>query len=196
MRTVWQGMRLMSGYSKGSSKSSQIPNITERYANDLDVFYNRFDKHNFTGEIKDLKLALSGKNEQICCTTEDEVRRLFAKLDPSKAGGPDMITARVLKECSSQLAYIFKTIFNLSFSLRCIPDIWKRSCIIPVPKKSVVSCMNDVRPVALTSIPMKCCERIVLNQILPLVTPFLDPFQFAYQQGPILVYFIHCTWTL
>ena len=67
--------------------------------------------------------------------------------------------------------------------MRCIPDIWKRSCIIPVPKKSVVSCMNDVRPVALTSIPMKCCERIVLNQILPLVTPFLDPFQFAYQQG-------------
>ena len=36
-------------------------------------------------------------------------------------------------------------------------------CIIPVPKTSTVSCMNDLRPVALTSVAMMICERFVLN---------------------------------
>ena len=54
---------------------------------------------------------------------------------------------------------------------------------MPVPKKSVVSCFNDLRPVALTAVPMKVCERIFLQYFKPYVDPFLDPLQFAYQSG-------------
>ncbi|PIK38495.1 hypothetical protein BSL78_24668 [Apostichopus japonicus] len=53
--------------------------------------------------------------------------------------------------------------------------------IIPVPKCSVISRMNDLRPIALTAVPMKVCERLFLNRFNPLVAPFLDPLQFAYK---------------
>ncbi|XP_077984681.1 uncharacterized protein LOC144439278 [Glandiceps talaboti] len=53
----------------------------------------------------------------------------------------------------------------------------------PVPKKSTVTCMNDLRPVALTSALMKVCERIVLKQLNSLVSNFTDPLQFAYRQN-------------
>ena len=56
--------------------------------------------------------------------------------------------------------------FNLSFKLRIVPRLWKMSCIIPVPKISPISCMNDLRPVALTAVPMKILERVFLNKFL------------------------------
>ena len=115
-------------------------------------------------------------------TTEEEVRRIFASQNPPKAAGPDKLSPRVLKLCSNQLAYIFSVLYNMCFSDRSIPAIWKKSCIIPVPKKPVISCMNDLRPIALTSVPMKVCERLVLNDLKLKVVPHLDPMQFAYQK--------------
>ena len=41
--------------------------------------------------------------------------------------------------------------------------------------------MNDLRPVALTSVPFKCLEKLVLSSILPVCSPCLDPLQFAYK---------------
>ena len=85
--------------------------------------------------------------------------------------------------CSSQLCEIFCTIFNLSFQSGVVPDIWKTSCIVPVPKNNKVGSMNDLRPVALTSVAFKTCERIVLPQLKSFIHDSLDPFQFAYQSN-------------
>ncbi|XP_062844747.1 zinc finger protein 420-like, partial [Trichomycterus rosablanca] len=63
-----------------------------------------------------------------------------------------------------------------------VPVIWKTSCLVPVPKKSCSSSLNDYRPVALTSHVMKVLERLVLSYLRSQVSPFLDPLQFAYQQ--------------
>ena len=73
--------------------------------------------------------------------------------------------------------------FNLSFKLRIVLRLWKMSCIIPVPKKSRISCMNDLRLVALTAVPMKILERVFLNKFKSYGSPFLDPKQFANQSG-------------
>ncbi|PIK34166.1 putative RNA-directed DNA polymerase from mobile element jockey-like [Apostichopus japonicus] len=62
-----------------------------------------------------------------------------------------------------------------------VPHLWKQSRIAPVSKRPVISCMNDLRPIALMAVPMKACERLFLNHFKPLVTPFSDPLQFAYK---------------
>ena len=43
--------------------------------------------------------------------------------------------------------------------------------------------MNDLKPVALTSVAFKTCERIVLPQLKSFIYDSLDPFQFAYQNN-------------
>ena len=43
------------------------------------------------------------------------------------------------------------------------------------------SCLNDYRPVALTSTVMKCFERLVKNIICSSLPSSFDPFQFAYR---------------
>ncbi|KAF7643345.1 hypothetical protein LDENG_00241400, partial [Lucifuga dentata] len=55
------------------------------------------------------------------------------------------------------------------------------STIIPVPKKPVVSCLNDYHPITLTSVIMKCFKQIVKTHICSFLPDTLDPLQFAYR---------------
>ena len=184
MKDVWNGMRLMSGFNTGCSKSKQLPDNSVEYANDLNNFYNRFDKHDFSVEHSGIRNSLFNRPiNNMLKITEAEVCREFSKKDPSKAAGPDGLSPKILKLCSSQLAYVFACIFNTSFKTKSVPAIWKKSCIVPVPKKPVINVMNDLRPVALTPEPMKTCERFVLKFLKSLVTDYLDPLQFAYSAG-------------
>ena len=52
-----------------------------------------------------------------------------------------------------------------------------------MPKKKNVKEMNDLRPIALTSIVMKCMEKLVKSFLKRYVHNFEDPMQFAYQEG-------------
>ncbi|KAI4872705.1 hypothetical protein NFI96_006629, partial [Prochilodus magdalenae] len=109
-----------------------------------------------------------------------DVRKTLRRVNPRKAAGPDNIPARVLREYADQLTDVFTDIFNISLSSATVPTCLKATTIIPVPKKSSVSCLNDYRPIALTPIIMKCFERLVLRHIKTLLPPSLDPLQFAY----------------
>ena len=53
---------------------------------------------------------------------------------------------------------------------------------MPLLKQPVISSMNDLRPVALTSAVMKVCERAVLC-MKKLVKDYIDPLQFAYRKN-------------
>ncbi len=100
-----------------------------------------------------------------------------------KAAGPDGITVRVLRSCVDQLAGLFTSIFNESLATSVVPTSFKKSVIIPVPKNNKPSCLNDYRPVALTSIVMKVFERFVKKHICFSIPVMLDPLQFAYHSN-------------
>ncbi len=100
-----------------------------------------------------------------------------------KAAGPDGITVRVLRSCVDQLAGLFTSIFNESLATSVVPTSFKKSVIIPVPKNNKPSCLNDYRPVALTSIVMKVFERLVKKHICFSIPVMLDPLQFAYHSN-------------
>jgi hypothetical protein len=91
------------------------------------------------------------------------------------------MSPRILKLCASQLAGVFTEIYNWSLRILHVPIIFKRSTIVPVPKKPVISSLNDYRPVALTPVSMKVFESFVLNFIKSLIPRTLDPLQFAYR---------------
>ena len=69
----------------------------------------------------------------------------------------------------------------MSITSIVIPKLWKTAEIIPVPMRSKIESMNDLRPVALTSAIMKVFERFVLKLLLNEVKEQLDPLQFAYK---------------
>ncbi len=85
------------------------------------------------------------------------------------------------KACAVQLSSIFTLIFNRSLELCEVPSCFKRSTVIPVPKKPKITGLNDYRPIALTSVVMKSFERLVLAHLKDSTGPLLDPLQFAYR---------------
>jgi len=78
-----------------------------------------------------------------------------------KAAGPGGISGQVLKTCANQLASVFTTIFNPSLAESVVPACLKRSTIVPGPKTASPACLNDYRAVALTSVVMRCFERLI-----------------------------------
>ncbi|XP_033109699.1 uncharacterized protein LOC117110956, partial [Anneissia japonica] len=152
----------------------------ESLASSLNNFYTRFDDRNFDKENITFCRNLNSENCPVNITVE-EVIKLFRKTKIRKAAGPDGLAGILIRECATQIAPVFQYIFQLSLRQCVIPSIWKHSLIIPIPKSSTVSNLNDYRPIALTSLIMKCLERFVVNQIKPVKEPKLDPMQFAYR---------------
>ena len=133
----------------------------------------------------DQRLLLITAAQEDCelSSFEADVRKTFKRANPRKAAGPDGIPSRVLRACADKLAGVFIDIFNLSVSQTVVPTCFKISAIVPVPKKAKVTELNDHRPVALTSVFMKCFERLVKEHITSTFPDTLDTLQFAYTRS-------------
>jgi hypothetical protein len=93
-----------------------------------------------------------------------------------------MLTSRLAtQKHAGQLASVFTDIFNLSLTESVIPTCFKQSTIVPVPKNTKLTCLNDYRPVAFMSIAMKCFERLVMAHNNTIIPETLDLLQFAYR---------------
>ncbi len=151
-------------------------------AEELNTFYSCFECN---GGGATLPISASGTSRQssdhVFTMSEDEVRRELKRVNVRKAAGPDGITGRVVRFCADQLAGLFTSIFNESLATSVVPTSFKKSVIIPVPKNSKPSCLNDYRPVALTSTVMKVFERLLKKYICSSMPVTLDPLQFAYR---------------
>ncbi|KAK1804792.1 hypothetical protein P4O66_003637 [Electrophorus voltai] len=130
---------------------------------------------------------------------ESDVRRVFKRVNTRKTVGPDGICRKVLKACADQLASVFTDIFNLSLTLGIVPSSFKRSTIVPVLKKPQPSDLNDYCPVALTSVVMKCFEKLVRDFITCSLPASTDPLQFAYRHNhstdDAIAHLLHTTLT-
>ncbi len=158
----------------------------QQLADDLNVFCCRFEKTPHTRPEHLSTQPLTPPATPLSPTpalkiSEDDVWQVFIKNKRRKAPGPDGVSPACLKSCADQLAPIFTQIFNRSLELCEVPSCFKRSTIIPVPKKPKITGLNDYRPVALTSVVMKSFERLVLAYLKASTGPLLDPLQFAYR---------------
>ncbi len=178
-RRMWQGLKTIC--SSGNNNSVEV-RADPLLAVELNNFYGRFECNG--GAILPSSASRSSRqssNDYAITFSEDDVRRELRRVNVRKAAGPDGITGRVLRSCADQLAGLFTSIFNESLATSVVPTPFKKSVIIPVPKNSKPSCLNDYRPVALTSTVMKVFERLLKKHICSSIPATLDPLQFAYR---------------
>ncbi|KAK2899380.1 hypothetical protein Q8A73_012509 [Channa argus] len=166
---MWQDIQAITNYKTTSPACGRDASLPDT----LNHFYARFEVQN---NVK-VRKTTPPPSDQVLYLTTSEVR----KTNPRKSAGPDNIPGRVLRECAEQLADVFTDIFNISLSSNVVPTCLKTTTIVPVPKKSTVSCLNDYRPIALTPIVMKCFERLVMRHIKTQLPTSMDPMQFAYR---------------
>ena len=121
-------------------------------------------------------------DDRVITLSLTDVSKTFKQVNIHKATGPDGLLGRVLRACAALLAGVFTDIFNMSRIESVILTCFKQSKIVPILKNTKANCLNVFRPVELTSVAMKCCERLVMAHINTIIPETLDPLQFAY--GP------------
>ena len=174
-REVWQGVQHLTNFKPSGPSANGDASTAE----ELNRFFARFERAAAPEDVTTPPPSTHSSHN--LTLQEHEVRRTLRAVNPRKATGPDGVPGQVLRDCADQLAGVFTDIFSQSLSQAIIPSCLKTSTIIPVPKKNSVSCLNDYRPVALTSIAMKCFEKLVRAHITSILPPDLDPYQFAYR---------------
>ena len=78
----------------------------------------------------------------------DEVTERLSELDTTKAYGPDKIPARLLKECSEQVAPSLCSFFDHSLNIGQIPRQWKSADLTPIHKKDSKEAAKNFRPIS------------------------------------------------
>ena len=187
MADAWDGLKTLTGEKKNMSRGSHMTTEEQvKFSNELNDFYCKFERDDLGEDINSVVLELKekisereeGKDFEI---NANVVESLFMKLNVKKAAGPDSISGKLLKVRAFQLCSVFANLFNWSLRECCVPSVWKKSVICPILKKKNPSSLNGYRPVALTSIVMKCFEKLVLRHLLTFTNEHLDPLQFAYK---------------
>lgn len=152
-------------------------------ANELNNFYLRFETNTFNECNKILgEINCNMGTSRILIHSEDVTRVLKTQCS-SKATGPDDMSCFLLKTFAEELTPAWQRLFQLSIDTYTIPELWKKSTIIPIPKNSCPQDNNDYRPVALTSNVMKSFEKIIIRELRRGVEPYLDQYQFAYKKN-------------
>ncbi|KAK3526509.1 hypothetical protein QTP70_030658, partial [Hemibagrus guttatus] len=148
--SVWKGLKDITNY-KTPSPSTEA---NQQLAEDLNEFYCRFETAGLTPHAPSENLSTQPLTPPATplspplalWISEDDVRQIFLKQKRRKAPGPDGVTPACLKTCADQLAFIFSQIFNRSLELCEVLACFKRSTIIPIPKKPKITGLNDYRP--------------------------------------------------
>lgn len=177
-RRAWQGIRHIINHKNSTTQSTDS---SASLAVELNNFFGRFEVASTETTMPTVQASAS-TSQSLNIQTADVIR-VLRNINTRKATGPDGVPGRVLKDCADELAGVLTNIYNMSLSQCIVPSCLKSTTIVPVPKQTAITCLNDYRPIALTPIVTKCLERLVLKHIKATLPPTLDPHQYAYREN-------------
>ena len=114
-----------------------------------------------------------------------DLLRLLRSLDEKKAMGPDDVSGHILKECREQLIEPICDIISCSIETGNVPVEWKRANVVPLYKNGNRQEPLNYRPVSLTSIMCKLCEKVIKRQWVEHLEKekIINESQFGFRQG-------------
>lgn len=122
----------------------------------------------------------------LCPFTDDEfITVLNKKLKNKPSAGPDDVPSFLLKKILDVITKPLVFLINLSFCTGKFPTALKTGKIIPIHKKGNVSCMENYRPITLTSVFSKMFEYCFLERLVLYLNKFniISPNQHGFQCG-------------
>ena len=112
--------------------------------------------------------------------TRDAVELALVAVQDRKSVGPDEIPDWLLKICATTISIPVCSMFNSFITEGHVPGVWKCADVLPLGKISrPKSIETDLRPISLTAVLSKILESFVFNGPVPIVMPYIDPFQFG-----------------
>ena len=112
---------------------------------------------------------------------ERNVEKQISKLKINKSSGPDNISNKIIKACSTCFLTPLTMIYNSAFISGMYPTSWKQAKVIAMYKKGSHSDPNNYRPISLLSSFGKILERLIYDQMMSFIKK--HSILFVYQYG-------------
>ena len=155
----------LTGRDKSSNFSLTDPE-SQSIMNDKDTanYINSF----FVGLTKDFpvvqdKWLMNNETESLPTVSRESVAKRLKELKTNKSSGLNDPNVKILKTFADFFAIPLADIFNESFNAKCFPAIWKDFVVSPIPKVIPCSGVDELRPIALTSVLSKLQESYVVS---------------------------------
>ena len=113
--------------------------------------------------------------------TEEELKTAVRSLPSGKACGLDKIPVEVWK--NGALNKELLDICNDLLRDNAAPELWRKSCIIPIPKKGDLGIPSNYRGISLTSTAAKIFNKMILLRIRPEIERVLRNNQNGFRPG-------------
>jgi hypothetical protein len=131
-------------------------------------------------------LFSSAKGEvKAFCVSPLEVFEMLEHCQLKNNSSPDAIPFVILRKCSAALTYPVYFLFDMSIKTGVVPEIWKESLVVPVPKKGDKSDFRNYRPISLTCSLARILEKHVSKTLLKHwdESSVLPPSQHGFRQS-------------
>ena len=179
-KSVHSLLRSIAGSSSSSSSSPNFPNCSSPresasvYAAYLRSHFSisqpkalRSRARGYLSELRRATCPVESHSSFCSSFTLAEFHAVASNLSFSTATGSDKVAYPMLKHLPRSGMDFLLHIFNLSWSSRSFPSIWKTSSIILIYKMGKpLDSLASFRPISLTSCVSKLFERIILFRLL------------------------------
>ena len=154
-RKWWKSVKKIVGASRhnftlGNAVSENMSN--KQTADYINTFFTSLTKN--YPRINSEWLSFGSAEYLPKISVQSVARKLF-HIDVNKAPGPFDPNLKLLKMFPEYFAIPLTDIYNQSFNYKIFPEVWKISNIASVPKLQPCSTVEDLRPIALTSVLSK-----------------------------------------
>ncbi|EYB83168.1 hypothetical protein Y032_0341g3004 [Ancylostoma ceylanicum] len=106
------------------------------------------------------------EEEEVPDVLQSEVRHAISNSKNDKAPGPDGITNEMIKAGGYPLWKALATLFTECIRREDIPDQWRKSSTIIIPKKGDREDLKNYRPIALLPAIYKIFTKVLMNRIV------------------------------
>lgn len=132
----------------------------------LNNFFASVFVHEPSGQLPIFDIRHHGTPITKLIVDESTVLKRLKSLNITKSMGSDNLHPKLLYETADSLATPICSIMNKTFDSGKIPSKWKEANVTAIHKKGDKASPSNYRPISLTSIPCKMCEKTVRETIM------------------------------
>lgn len=113
----------------------------------------------------------------------NEVLDAILSLDHKKSCGPMNLATQYIKYNTQWMSVHLSKLFNGVYQSTCVPQEWKLSFLVPVPKKGRRNVIENYRGIAIQSVIPKLFDQIITHKIQECITNIIPRQQHGFMKG-------------
>ncbi len=184
---MWNKIRNIDGAK--SKKTIHLPGLNISEQDKTELFADHFSKvfsNSNNSTINTSTLALMSNESECPQISISELEINLKTINKKSCPGLDQITGKMLVNLPQNCLEAILKIFNYSLKNCILPQAWKDSKIILIPKKdSNLNQPNAYRPISLTSCIVKLLEKIIMSRLITFIesNKILTQFQSGFREN-------------